>query len=180
MKGISYFCSDPGYDKTTSTTARACVSRAVKKHNGHIPRERLVIDYAAAAMEQMQLYCAAHPGSPSAVRRPQLFFAVTFGSPYLGQAWKKGSPGSGLLSRQLCARSTPNIWLACVRRSKALARPPRSKLMPQRGVPTAALNPAENFAEKFLGHLVFPSATQGVILAQPLFRRNSKISTGTD
>lgn len=34
---------------------------------------RHAIDYATAAMEQMELYCAAHPGSPSAVRRPRLF-----------------------------------------------------------------------------------------------------------
>jgi hypothetical protein len=32
-----------------------------------------------AAMERMELYCAAHPGSPSAARRPQLL--------YRGQLW---------------------------------------------------------------------------------------------
>lgn len=86
---------DPGYDKTTSTTARACVSRAVKKHNGHIRRERLVIDYAAAAMEQMQLYCAAHPGSPSAVRRPQLFFRSDLWIALLGPSMEEGIAGIG-------------------------------------------------------------------------------------
>ena len=37
------------------------------------PRSR-VVDYAATAIEQMELYCTAHPGSPAAVRRPKLFF----------------------------------------------------------------------------------------------------------
>jgi hypothetical protein len=46
----------------------------MKKNNGHIPRRRRVTDYAAAAMEQMELYCAAHSGTPSAVRRPRLLF----------------------------------------------------------------------------------------------------------
>ena len=32
------------------------------------------MDYAATAMEQMELYCTAHAGSPSSIRRPQLYF----------------------------------------------------------------------------------------------------------
>jgi hypothetical protein len=35
----------------------------MKKNDGHIPRRRRVMDHAAAAMEQMELYCAAHPDS---------------------------------------------------------------------------------------------------------------------
>ncbi len=57
-----------------------------------------------------------------AVRRPcavlEYFFAASFGSRYLGQAWKKGSLGSGLLSREPFARSTRNIWPASVRRAR--------------------------------------------------------------
>ncbi len=42
------------------------------------------------------------------------FFAANFGSRCLGQASKKGSSASALLSRQPCARSIHNTWLACV------------------------------------------------------------------
>ena len=42
--------------------------------SGDTPRRRRVVDYAAAAMEQMEHYCVERPGSPAAVRRPQLFF----------------------------------------------------------------------------------------------------------
>src|SRR5437867_7347610 len=45
----------------------------MKKNNVHISCERRAMDYALAAMEQMELYCQAHPGSPAAVRRPRLF-----------------------------------------------------------------------------------------------------------
>lgn len=90
----------------------------MKKNNGHIPRRRRVMDHAAVAMEQMELYCAAHPGSPSAARRPQLLFRSELWIALLGQAWKKGSLGSGLLSWQLFARSTRSIWLACVHRAR--------------------------------------------------------------
>ena len=40
--------------------------------NGQTPRRRHVVHYAAAAIEEMKYYCATHPGSPSAVRRPEL------------------------------------------------------------------------------------------------------------
>jgi len=39
------------------------------KKNGQVSTGRRVMDYAVAAMEQTELYCTAHPGSPSAVRR---------------------------------------------------------------------------------------------------------------
>ena len=68
----------------------------MKKNNGHIPRERLVIDYAAAAMEQMELYCVGHPGSPSAVRRPRLFFRSDLWIALLGPSMEEGIVGIGL------------------------------------------------------------------------------------
>jgi len=41
--------------------------------------QRRVLDSMMAAVERMERYCTAHPGNPSAVRRPQLL--------YRGQLW---------------------------------------------------------------------------------------------
>src|SRR5215470_14529468 len=65
------------------------------RNNGNAPPGRRVTDYAAAAMEQMQLYCAAHPGSPSAVRRPQLFFRSDLWIALLGPSMEEGIAGIG-------------------------------------------------------------------------------------
>src|SRR5438093_8679797 len=46
----------------------------MKRNSGRVSGRGSVMDYEAAATEQMELYCRARPGSPSAVRRPQLFF----------------------------------------------------------------------------------------------------------
>jgi hypothetical protein len=67
----------------------------MKKNNGQIPRGRRVMDYAAAAMEQMELYCMAHPGSPSAVRRPRLFFRGDLSIALLGPSVQEGIVGIG-------------------------------------------------------------------------------------
>lgn len=67
----------------------------MKKNNGQIPREHQVIDYAAAAMQQMELYCAAHPGTPSAVRRPRLFFRSDLWIALLGPSMEEGIVGIG-------------------------------------------------------------------------------------
>ena len=56
---------------------------------------RHVHDYAAAAIEQMKVYCAAHPGSPSAVRRPQLFFRSDLWIALLGPSLEEGIVGIG-------------------------------------------------------------------------------------
>lgn len=56
---------------------------------------RHVRDYAAAAIEQMKVYCAAHPGSPSAVRRPQLFFRSDLWIALLGPSLEEGIVGIG-------------------------------------------------------------------------------------
>src|SRR6478672_10258691 len=42
---------------------------------------------------------------------PDYLFAANFGLRCLVPAWKKASLGLDLLSQQLCARSTHNIWL---------------------------------------------------------------------
>ena len=56
---------------------------------------RLVLDYAAAATEQMKIYCAAHPESPSALRRPQLFFRSDLWIALLGPSLEEGIVGIG-------------------------------------------------------------------------------------
>jgi len=53
------------------------------------------MDHAAAAMEQMELYCAAHPGSPSAARRPQLLFRTELWIALLGPSMEEGIVGIG-------------------------------------------------------------------------------------
>jgi hypothetical protein len=53
------------------------------------------MDYAAAATEQMELYCRARPGSPSAVRRPQLFFRGELWIAVLGPSVEEGIVGIG-------------------------------------------------------------------------------------
>jgi hypothetical protein len=63
--------------------------------NGHTARRRRVVDYAAAALEQMKDYCAARPRSPSAVRRPQLFFRGDLWIALLGPNVEEGIVGIG-------------------------------------------------------------------------------------
>ena len=53
------------------------------------------MDYAVAAMEQMELYCVAHPGSPSAVRRPRLFVRGDLWIALLGPSVEEGIVGIG-------------------------------------------------------------------------------------
>ena len=63
--------------------------------SGYTPRRRRVVDYAAAALEQMEHYCAERPGSPSAVRRPQLFFRGDLWIALLGPNLEEGIVGIG-------------------------------------------------------------------------------------
>lgn len=63
--------------------------------NGQTPRRRPIVDHAASAIEQMKHYCAAHPGSPSAVRRPQLFFRGDLWIALLGPNMEEGIVGIG-------------------------------------------------------------------------------------
>jgi hypothetical protein len=63
--------------------------------NGHTPSHRRSVDYAEEAIEQMKVYCASHPGSPSAVRRPQLFFRSDLWIAVLGPTIEEGIVGIG-------------------------------------------------------------------------------------
>jgi hypothetical protein len=67
----------------------------MKINNGQVSRERRVMNDAAAAMEQIELYSAAHPGSPSAVRRPRLFVRGDLWVALLGSSVKEGIVGIG-------------------------------------------------------------------------------------
>ncbi len=46
-------------------------------------------------MERMELYCAAHPGSPSAARRPQLLYRGQLWITLLGPTVDEGIVGIG-------------------------------------------------------------------------------------
>lgn len=63
--------------------------------NGDTPRRRRLVNYAGAAIEEMKSYCASHPGSPSAVRRPQLFFRSDLWIALLGPTIEEGIVGIG-------------------------------------------------------------------------------------
>ncbi|HEY2680313.1 MAG TPA: hypothetical protein VGI59_03245 [Candidatus Udaeobacter sp.] len=64
-------------------------------HNGHTLRRRRVVDYAAASVTEMEQYCVEHPGSPSAVRRPQLSFRGDLWIALLGPNVEEGIVGIG-------------------------------------------------------------------------------------
>ena len=53
------------------------------------------MDYASAAMEEMELYRRAHPESPSAVRPPRLFFRSELWIALLGPSIEEGIVGIG-------------------------------------------------------------------------------------
>ena len=63
--------------------------------NGRTPRRRRFVNYAGEAIEQMKVYCASHPVSPSAVRRPQLFFRSDLWIALLGPTIDEGIVGIG-------------------------------------------------------------------------------------
>ena len=63
--------------------------------NGYPSRQRRVVDYAATAIEQMKHYCTAHPGTPSAVRLPRLFFRGDLWIALLGVNLAEGIVGIG-------------------------------------------------------------------------------------
>jgi hypothetical protein len=65
------------------------------KKNGQHLRGRPSGNYALAAMEQMEFYCAAHPGSPAAVRRPRLFVRGELWIALLGPSVEEGIVGIG-------------------------------------------------------------------------------------
>ena len=65
------------------------------KKNGHLLRGRHIMNHALAAIEQMEVYCQAHPGSPAAVRRPRLFVRGDLWIALLGPSVEEGIVGIG-------------------------------------------------------------------------------------
>src|SRR6266576_5091276 len=65
------------------------------KKNRQFSHGRRVMDYALAAIEQMEIYCEAHPGSPAAVRQPRLFVRGELWIALLGQSVEEGIVGIG-------------------------------------------------------------------------------------
>jgi hypothetical protein len=61
------------------------------KQNGHL----LGNSSLSAAMERLELYCAAHPGTPSAARRPQLLYRGQLWIALLGPTVEEGVVGIG-------------------------------------------------------------------------------------
>jgi len=61
----------------------------------HASRRRRVVDNPTTVMDQMSHYYATHPGSPSAVRRPQLLFRGDLWIALLGRSPKEGIVGIG-------------------------------------------------------------------------------------
>jgi len=67
----------------------------MKKNGGGVSRGRRVMDHAATAIEQTESYCRAHPGSPAAVRWPQLIFRGELWIAVLGPSVEEGIVGIG-------------------------------------------------------------------------------------
>ena len=63
--------------------------------NDRSPRRHRIVNYAGVEVEEMQQYCVSHPGSPSAVRRPQLFFRGDLWIALLGPSMEDGIVGIG-------------------------------------------------------------------------------------
>ena len=106
----------------------------MKKKDDDISRSRRVTDYSVAAIEQTESYCRAHPGSPAAVRRPQLFFRGELWIAVLGPSVEEGIVGIGptvaaalrAFDAQYLAGLRPAVEIAskvgALRRSDAVAR----------------------------------------------------------
>jgi hypothetical protein len=63
-----------------------------------------IIERRAPAIERMELYCNAHPGSPSAVRRPHLSVRGELWIALLGSSVEEGIVGIGpSVEAALCA-----------------------------------------------------------------------------
>jgi hypothetical protein len=98
-EGVAARCEsrdqDPGHRKNAHPRSpmRAFYTRMNK--TGRFLRRRHIMDYALAAMSQMELYCEAHPGSPSAVRRPRLFVRGELWVALLGPSVEEGIVGIG-------------------------------------------------------------------------------------
>jgi len=67
----------------------------MKRFKGFNGNGRHVLDSTMDAMERMESYCAAHPGSPCAARRPSLLFRGQLWIALLGPTVEEGIVGIG-------------------------------------------------------------------------------------
>jgi hypothetical protein len=103
------------------------------KKNCHSLRRHHIVDFALAAMEQMEIYCQAHPGSPSAVRRPRLFVRGELWIALLGPSVEEGIVGIGpTITAALRAFDTQYL---------AGLRPPTEVVGDRQAVPNASSVP---------------------------------------
>jgi hypothetical protein len=65
------------------------------KSNRTMNKGRHAFDGTLAAMERMELYCTAHPDSPSATRRPRLMIRGQLWIALLGPSVEEGIVGIG-------------------------------------------------------------------------------------
>jgi hypothetical protein len=71
------------------------LSGEMKRFRGFKANGDHVLDSTVAAMERMELYCAAHPESPSAARRPRLLYRGQLWIAILGPNVEEGIVGIG-------------------------------------------------------------------------------------
>ena len=67
----------------------------MKRFKGFGSHERHMLDSTMAAMERMEVYCASHPGSPSAARQPRLLYRGQLWIALLGPTVEEGIVGIG-------------------------------------------------------------------------------------
>jgi len=128
----------------------------MKKNNGHISRERHAMDYALAAMEQLELYCQAHPGSPAAVRRPRLFVRGELWIALLGPSVEEGIIGIGS-TVTAALRAFDAQYLAGL-------RPPAEMIRDCGAIRSASSSAAWSYLERWSASRRNKSVTTGVKL----------------
>jgi hypothetical protein len=119
----------------------------MKKNNGQVSHRRRVTDYAATAIEQMELYCIAHPGSPSAVRRPRLFFRSELWIALLGPSIEEGIAGIGS-TIAAALRAFDTQYLAGLRPPVDAAGKRSASIKGRGAVALPDPNPVQNLADK--------------------------------
>jgi hypothetical protein len=67
----------------------------MKAIKGHGRKGHILNNPTSAALERLELYCAAHPGSPSTARRPQLQYRGQLWIALLGPNVEEGIVGIG-------------------------------------------------------------------------------------
>jgi hypothetical protein len=121
------------FDKTHIHAGRcARFEGEMKKRNGSGSNGTHALNSTLAAMERMERYCAAHPGSPSAARRPQLFLRSHLWIALMGPSVEEGIVGIGP-TVEAALRAFDGQYLAGL-------RPPTQAL--RRGLYNSKLNAA--------------------------------------